>query len=92
MSKFVLRYGVLGYLALLLVLPVGMVGYRTFEHGAGPVWDALSSHDAVSALKLSLLVTLIAVPINIVFGVFTGWLSSPAFIANAASSNGGTIW
>ena len=74
MSKFVLRYGVLGYLALLLVLPVGMVGYRTFEHGAGPVWDALSSHDAVSALKLSLLVTLIAVPINIVFGVFTGWL------------------
>jgi sulfate transport system permease protein len=64
----------LGYLALLLVLPVGMVAYRTFQHGASPVWHALSSHDAVQALKLSLLITVIAVPINVVFGVATGWL------------------
>ncbi|MGN6472695.1 MAG: hypothetical protein ACTHK4_03475 [Mycobacteriales bacterium] len=50
MAKYALRYGVLGYLALLLVLPVGMVGYRTFQHGASPVWLALSSHDAWQAL------------------------------------------
>lgn len=74
MARHALRYGVLGYLALLLVLPVGMVGYRTFQHGTGPVWHALSSHDAVSALKLSLLITAISVPVNVVFGVFTGWL------------------
>ncbi len=74
MGKHALRYGVLGYLALLLVLPVGMVGYRTFQHGTSPVWRALSSHDAVAALKLSLLITAIAVPINVVFGVATGWL------------------
>jgi sulfate/thiosulfate transport system permease protein len=74
MGKYALRYGVLAYLALLLVVPVAIVGYRTFQHGVSPVWDALSSPDAVSAIKLSLLITVIAVPINVVFGVATGWL------------------
>ena len=73
-GRYALRFGVLFYLAALLVAPVVMVGYRTFEHGFAPVWDALSSHDATQALKLSLLITAIAVPINIVFGVGTGWL------------------
>jgi sulfate transport system permease protein len=73
MTKYALRYGVLAYLAMLLVVPVGMIAYRTFEHGVSPVWDALSSPTAVSALKLSLLITVIAVPINVVFGVATGW-------------------
>ena len=74
MGKYALRYSVLFYLAALLVAPVVMIGYRTFQHGVSPVWDALSSHNAVSALKLSLLITLIAVPINIAFGISTGWL------------------
>jgi sulfate/thiosulfate transport system permease protein len=74
MGKYALRYGVLAYLALLLVVPVGMIAYRTFEHGVSPVWDALSSHDAVKAIELSLLITVIAVPINVVFGISTGWL------------------
>jgi sulfate transport system permease protein len=74
MGKYALRYGILAYLAMLLVVPVGMIAYRTFEHGFGPVWDALSNPDAVSAIKLSLLITAIAVPINVVFGVGTGWL------------------
>jgi sulfate/thiosulfate transport system permease protein len=76
MRKYLLRYAVLAYLALLLVVPVGMIAYRTFEHGLSPVWDALSSHDAVSAMGLSLLITAIAVPINVVFGIGTGWLNA----------------
>jgi sulfate transport system permease protein len=74
MGKYALRYGILAYLALLLVVPVGIVAYRTFQHGVSPVWDALSSPDAVSAIKLSLLIAVIAVPINVVFGIGTGWL------------------
>jgi sulfate/thiosulfate transport system permease protein len=74
MGKYVLRYSVLLYLALLLVVPIVLVAYRTFEHGLAPVWDALTNHDALSAIKLSLLIALIAVPINVVFGVGTGWL------------------
>ncbi|HSZ37768.1 MAG TPA: sulfate ABC transporter permease subunit [Acidimicrobiales bacterium] len=64
-----LRFGVLGYLALLVVLPVGTVFYRAFEHGLGTAWDALTSPDALHALWLTLLVAGIAVPLNTVFGV-----------------------
>ncbi|HTR70371.1 MAG TPA: sulfate ABC transporter permease subunit [Mycobacteriales bacterium] len=76
MGKYLLRYGVLTYLALLLVVPIGLVAYRTFENGIGPVWDALTSPQAISAIKLSLLITAIAVPVNVVFGVATAWFLS----------------
>jgi len=64
-----LRFGVLGYLALLVVLPVGTVFYRAFQHGLGAAWDALTAPDALHALWLTVLVAAIAVPLNTVFGV-----------------------
>ena len=64
-----LRIGVLGYLALLVVLPVCFVFYRAFQHGLGVAWDAITSTDALHALWLTLLVAAIAVPLNTVFGV-----------------------
>jgi sulfate transport system permease protein len=69
MPRLALRTAALGYLALLLVLPVGMVFWRTFEDGLGPVWDALSAPSFLHALWLSVLIVLIAVPANTVFGV-----------------------
>ena len=69
MSRYVLRFGALGYLALLLLVPVGFVFYRAFEHGVGPAWDAVTSHQAVHALELTLLMAAIAVPANTIFGV-----------------------
>jgi sulfate/thiosulfate transport system permease protein len=74
MSKYALRFGALGYLAILLLAPVVMVGYRTFEHGVAPVWDSLTTPQALHALYLSIVVTAIAVPINVVFGVTAGIL------------------
>src|SRR5436190_22215459 len=59
----------LGYLALLLLAPVAMIFYRTFEHGLGPVWDAVSAPNAQKAFWLSIEVVLIAVPLNTVFGI-----------------------
>jgi sulfate/thiosulfate transport system permease protein len=59
----------LGYLALLLLAPVAMIFYRTFEHGLGPVWSAVSAPNAQHAFWLSLEVVAIAVPLNTVFGV-----------------------
>jgi sulfate/thiosulfate transport system permease protein len=64
-----LRALALGYLGLLLALPLGMVGWRTLEHGPGPVWDALSRPAFGHALWLTVLIALIAVPANTVFGV-----------------------
>lgn len=74
MPRRLLRVAALGYLALLLLAPVAMIGYRTFAHGIGPVWNALSTPSAVHALYLSLAVTAIAVPLNVVFGVGAGVL------------------
>jgi sulfate/thiosulfate transport system permease protein len=64
-----LRFAALGYLALLLAAPVGMVFYRAFEHGPGPVVDALTTPGATHALYLTLLVVVIAVPLNTAFGI-----------------------
>jgi sulfate transport system permease protein len=59
----------LGYLGVLLVAPVVMIFYRTFEGGIAPVWDAVTAPNAVHALWLSLEVAAIAVPLNTVFGI-----------------------
>src|SRR6266566_1912633 len=59
----------LGYLALLLLAPVGMIFYRTFEHGLTPVWRAVTASNFQHALWLSLEVVAIAVPLNTIFGI-----------------------
>src|SRR5437762_12007120 len=68
-AKYALRFAALGYLAVLLVAPVGYVFWRTFEHGVGPAWAAVTTPDALHALKVTLVLTAIAVPANTIFGV-----------------------
>lgn len=69
-----LRGAALGYLALLLVAPVGMVCYRALEHGIGPAWDAVTTPDALHAFWLTIVMVAIAVPLNTIFGVATALL------------------
>ena len=68
-SRLGLRVVALAYLAFLLVLPVGLVFWRTFEHGLGPVWDALTDPSVVHAFKITGIVALWTVVLNTVFGV-----------------------
>src|SRR6184192_358941 len=68
-ARSLLRFGALGYLALLLLLPVGLVFYRTFEHGFHPAWAAVTNPQAQHALWLTLIIAAIAVPANTLFGV-----------------------
>jgi sulfate transport system permease protein len=68
-AKWALRVGALGYLAFLLLVPVGLVFYRTFEHGFHPAWAAVTNPQALHALWLTLLIAAIAVPLNTLFGV-----------------------
>jgi sulfate transport system permease protein len=68
-GKYALRVFSLGYLGVLLAAPVGYVFWRTFKHGVGPAWDAVTAPDAVHALKVTLILTAIAVPANTIFGV-----------------------
>ena len=64
-----LRTLVLGYLGVLLLVPVGLVLYRTFQHGLLPVWQSITTPAAVHAFWLTLEIALIAVPLNTIFGV-----------------------
>jgi sulfate transport system permease protein len=68
-SRWGLRTIALGYIAALLVLPVGLVFYRTFEHGLAPAWDAVTTPEAQHAFWLTLVMVAIAVPANTIFGV-----------------------
>jgi sulfate/thiosulfate transport system permease protein len=69
MRRMALRFAALGYLALLLMVPVGMVFYRAFEHGLTAAWAGLTTGATGHALWLTILITLIAVPANTIFGV-----------------------
>jgi len=59
----------LAYLAAILVAPVSLIFWRAFEHGWQPFWTAISNPAAVHALKLTLEIALVAVPLNAAFGV-----------------------
>jgi sulfate transport system permease protein len=67
--KLGVRTLALGYLALLLGAPVGMIFYRTFEHGLAPVWSAVTAPNSEHAFWLSIEIVLIAVPLNTIFGI-----------------------
>jgi sulfate transport system permease protein len=73
-SRWGLRVVGLGYLTLLLLVPLGMIFYKTFEKGFAPPWESVTSSDGIHALKLSLITVVIAVPLNTVFGVFCALL------------------
>jgi sulfate transport system permease protein len=64
-----LRTFALGYLLVVLVGPVAMVGWRAFDQGAQNVWDTLSAPGTTHAFLLTLEITAIAVPLNTVFGI-----------------------
>lgn len=69
MGKYLLRLVTLVYLALLLVVPVGLIGYRTFANGMQPVIDAITSDDFTHALRVTLIVAIWAVVLNTIFGI-----------------------
>jgi sulfate/thiosulfate transport system permease protein len=69
-----LRFAALGYLGLLLIVPVGLVVYRTFQPGIGEVWDSITTPAAISAFWLTLEIAAISVVLNTVLGVLTALL------------------
>jgi sulfate/thiosulfate transport system permease protein len=68
-ARYSLRFVALGYLAALLLVPIALVFKKTFEHGFGPVWDAISTPEARHAFWLTIEITLIVVPLNTLFGI-----------------------
>jgi sulfate/thiosulfate transport system permease protein len=64
---------VMAFLVMFLVVPLVTVFASAFRDGVAPYLRALAEPDARSAIRLTLLVAAIAVPLNIVFGIAAAW-------------------
>jgi len=71
--RWLLLTGALLFLGFFLVLPLVSIFAEALRKGWALYWEALKEPDALSALQLTLTVTLISVPINLVFGVAAAW-------------------
>src|ERR1700737_3160831 len=69
--RYLLRFLALGYVFVLLIIPVLLILWRTFAPGFSQFYAWVSTPAAVSALNLSLLVVAIVVPLNVIFGIPT---------------------
>jgi sulfate ABC transporter, permease protein CysW len=63
----------LAFLAFFLLLPLVAVFSEALKEGWGMFVAAIDTPDALSAIKLTLLIAAISVPLNVVFGVAASW-------------------
>jgi sulfate transport system permease protein len=70
-ARLGLRTVALGYLLLLIGVPVALILFRTFGDGLAAFLESVRTPAAIAALNLSLLIVAIVVPLNVVFGVGT---------------------
>ena len=63
----------LGFMAILVVLPLVSVFVEAFRQGWHAYVQALVTPQALSAIRLTLLVAAIAVPLNVIFGLCASW-------------------
>ena len=71
--RWTLTAGALAFLGGFLFMPLAVVFVQAFSKGVGTYWAALSDPNALAAIKLSLLVAGISVPLNMVFGIAAAW-------------------
>jgi sulfate transport system permease protein len=70
-TRLSLRVVALGYLFVLVAVPIGVILWRSFSPGLSEFIASVSTPAAQSAINLSLLIVVVVVPLNVVFGVAT---------------------
>jgi sulfate/thiosulfate transport system permease protein len=63
----------LTFFVIFLLFPLGTVFVQALRKGWGAYLSALTNHDALQAIKLTLITAAIAVPLNVVFGISAAW-------------------
>ncbi len=61
------------YLTLFLFVPIVTIFTEALKHGISGYFDSFLNEDALAAIRLTLLVAAVAVPLNAVFGVAAAW-------------------
>jgi sulfate/thiosulfate transport system permease protein len=64
----------MAYLSVVALIPLAAVVFKSFENGTDGFWNAVTSPDAVAALKLTLIASLIVVIVNAFFGTLIAWV------------------
>lgn len=72
-TRWILTTIALVFLGFFLLVPLSAVFYEALKKGFAVYFKALVEPDAISAIWLTLLVALISVPLNLVFGVTAAW-------------------
>jgi sulfate transport system permease protein len=74
LARYLTRSVTVTYISVMLIVPVSIILWRTFQPGFGQFYAWITTPAAISALQLSLLVVAVVVPLNVVFGVLTSLL------------------
>ena len=73
LARWVLMAVAFAFLGVFLLLPLIVVFDQALGKGIGHVFETLGDPDTLSAIRLTLLVAAIAVPLNLVFGIAAAW-------------------
>ncbi|ODV53500.1 sulfate ABC transporter permease subunit CysW [Lysinibacillus fusiformis] len=71
--RYMLTFIALAFLAFFIVLPLASIFITAFQKGVDVYFAAITHPDALAAIKLTLTVVAIAVPLNAIFGVMAAW-------------------
>lgn len=74
MRRILLITLAIAFLGLMVLLPVAAIFFRAFSGGAGTYVMAIIEPETLAAIRLTVIASLIVVPINIIFGVAAAWL------------------
>jgi sulfate/thiosulfate transport system permease protein len=64
----------MAYLSIVALIPLAAVLFKSLENGTDGFWTAVSNPQAVAALKLTLIASVIVVLVNAVFGTLIAWV------------------
>ena len=64
----------MAYLSIVALIPLAAVGAKSLEDGFSGFWDAVTTDQAIAALQLTLVSSLVVVIVNAVFGTLIAWV------------------
>jgi sulfate transport system permease protein len=73
LARWALTFVALAFLSLFLLVPLAAVFVQAFEQGLRAYVAAVRQPEALAALRLTALVAVLVVPMNLVFGVAAAW-------------------
>ena len=72
------QYGLLtvglGFLAIVVLIPLGNIFYQAFREGINAYWQGIWTPEGIHAMSLTLITVAVTVPLNTLFGILIAWV------------------